>query len=70
MKWKMTALWITTGKDGPFPCAGRCDMVAPSDMMDGRILAIRNMLDKNGHKEIPIMSYAVKYASAFLRSVP
>ena len=41
------------------------DMVAPSDMMDGRVLAIRNMLDKNGHKEIPIMSYAVKYASAF-----
>ena len=41
------------------------DMVAPSDMMDGRVLAIRNMLDKNGHKETPIMSYAVKYASAF-----
>ena len=40
-------------------------MVAPSDMMDGRVLAIRNMLDKNGHKETPIMSYAVKYASAF-----
>mgnify|MGYP001267366456 CR=1 FL=1 len=35
------------------------------DMMDGRVLAIRNMLDKNGHKETPIMSYAVKYASAF-----
>lgn len=35
------------------------DMVAPSDMMDGRVLAIRRMLDKNGHKEIPIMSYAV-----------
>ena len=41
------------------------DLVAPSDMMDGRVLAIRRMLDKNGHKEIPIMSYAVKYASAF-----
>lgn len=41
------------------------DMVAPSDMMDGRILAIRNRLDENGFKEIPIMSYAVKYASAF-----
>ncbi|MGI6006887.1 MAG: porphobilinogen synthase [Ruminococcus sp.] len=41
------------------------DMVAPSDMMDGRVLAIRQMLDKNGHKEIPIMSYAVKFASAF-----
>ena len=41
------------------------DMVAPSDMMDGRILAIRNRLDENGFKEVPIMSYAVKYASAF-----
>lgn len=41
------------------------DMVAPSDMMDGRILAMRNRLDENGFKEIPIMSYAVKYASAF-----
>lgn len=41
------------------------DMVAPSDMMDGRVLAIRNTLDANGYKETPIMSYAVKYASAF-----
>ena len=41
------------------------DMVAPSDMMDGRVMAIRRLLDKNGHKEIPIMSYAVKFASAF-----
>ena len=41
------------------------DMVAPSDMMDGRVLAIRNKLDENGFKETPIMSYAVKYASAF-----
>ena len=41
------------------------DMVAPSDMMDGRVLAIRTLLDKSGYKEIPIMSYAVKYASAF-----
>lgn len=41
------------------------DMVAPSDMMDGRVRAIRSLLDANGHKEIPIMSYAVKYASAF-----
>ena len=40
-------------------------MVAPSDMMDGRVLAIRQALDKNGYKETPIMSYAVKYASAF-----
>ena len=41
------------------------DMVAPSDMMDGRVLAIRNKLDENGFTGIPIMSYAVKYASAF-----
>lgn len=41
------------------------DMVAPSDMMDGRVRAIREMLDGNGFKEAPIMSYAVKYASAF-----
>ncbi len=41
------------------------DMVAPSDMMDGRILAMRTALDKNGYQDIPIMSYAVKYASAF-----
>lgn len=41
------------------------DMVAPSDMMDGRVLAIRNQLDENGFTGTPIMSYAVKYASAF-----
>lgn len=41
------------------------DMVAPSDMMDGRVGAIRNLLDVNGYQETPIMSYAVKYASAF-----
>ncbi len=41
------------------------DMVAPSDMMDGRILAMREMLDGAGYVETPIMSYAVKYASAF-----
>ena len=41
------------------------DMVAPSDMMDGRVAAIRNMLDQNGYCTTPIMSYAVKYASAF-----
>ena len=40
-------------------------MVAPSDMMDGRIAAIRERLDENGHTDIPIMSYAVKFASAF-----
>ena len=41
------------------------DMVAPSDMMDGRIAYIRNVLDKNGYENLPIMSYAAKYSSAF-----
>ena len=41
------------------------EMVAPSDMMDGRVLAIRRKLDENGYSRVPIMSYAVKYASAF-----
>src|SRR6266481_3867483 len=41
------------------------DMVAPSDMMDGRVRAIRENLDKLGFEETPIMSYAAKYASAF-----
>ncbi len=40
-------------------------MVAPSDMMDGRIGAIRAMLDANGYETVPIMSYSAKYASAF-----
>ncbi len=41
------------------------DMVAPSDMLDGRIKMIRKTLDENGFQETPIMSYAAKYASAF-----
>jgi porphobilinogen synthase len=41
------------------------DMVAPSDMMDGRVRAIRHALDGAGHIDVAIMSYAVKYASAF-----
>lgn len=41
------------------------DMVAPSDMMDGRVGYIRNVLDENGFVNIPIMSYAAKYSSAF-----
>jgi len=41
------------------------DMVAPSDMMDGRVAAIRSNLDENGYQETPIMSYAAKYASSF-----
>ncbi len=41
------------------------DMLAPSDMMDGRVGAIREVLDDNGFDHVPIMSYAVKYASSF-----
>jgi len=41
------------------------DMVAPSDMMDGRVAAIRDILDDEGFESVPIMSYAAKYASGF-----
>jgi porphobilinogen synthase len=41
------------------------DIVAPSDMMDGRVEAIREALDAGGHEQIPVMSYASKFASAF-----
>jgi porphobilinogen synthase len=41
------------------------DIVAPSDMMDGRVAAIRAALDAAGHPQLPILSYAAKYASAF-----
>ncbi|ADW67108.1 porphobilinogen synthase [Granulicella tundricola] len=41
------------------------DIVAPSDMMDGRVEAIRAALDEGGHQQTPIMSYAAKFASAF-----
>jgi porphobilinogen synthase len=41
------------------------DVVAPSDMMDGRVAAIRDALDEHGHSRVTLMSYAVKYASAY-----
>jgi porphobilinogen synthase len=41
------------------------DMVAPSDMMDGRVAEIRNILDDNNFSQVPIMSYAAKYCSAY-----
>ncbi|MDZ7766063.1 MAG: porphobilinogen synthase [Melioribacteraceae bacterium] len=46
-------------------CEAGADMVAPSDMMDGRVAAIRKALDYKGFSHIPIMSYAVKYASGY-----
>tara|TARA_B100001250_G_C19775834_1_gene779476 strand:- start:910 stop:1905 length:996 start_codon:yes stop_codon:yes gene_type:complete len=42
-----------------------CDVIAPSDMMDGRVKKIRNVLDKNNHHDVQILSYAAKYASSF-----
>ena len=45
--------------------AAGADVIAPSDMMDGRVAAIRADLDTTGHEQIPVMSYAAKFASAF-----
>jgi len=45
--------------------AAGADMLAPSDMMDGRVAALRRALDGEGYSHIPILSYAIKYASAF-----
>ncbi|HVZ35072.1 MAG TPA: porphobilinogen synthase, partial [Polyangiaceae bacterium] len=42
-----------------------CDMIAPSGMMDGMVAAIRKGLDEHGHTDVPIMSYSVKFASAY-----
>ncbi len=50
---------------GPLHAKAGADMVAPSDMMDGRVGVIREDLDENGFENIPILSYAVKYASQF-----
>lgn len=45
--------------------AAGADMIAPSDMMDGRVASIRQVLDNNGFSHIPVMAYSAKYASAF-----
>jgi porphobilinogen synthase len=45
--------------------AAGCDVISPSDMMDGRVGAIRDALDKAGHERVLILSYAAKYASGF-----
>jgi porphobilinogen synthase len=45
--------------------AAGVDIIAPSDMMDGRVLALRNALDEDGHSNLAIMAYSAKYASAF-----
>lgn len=53
------------GKEAVSHAEAGADMVAPSDMMDGRVAAIRAALDAEGYTDIPIMAYSVKYASAY-----
>jgi porphobilinogen synthase len=64
----------TVDNDGTLPLLARqalshvragADIVAPSDMMDGRVGALRQRLDEHGNSDIPIMAYSAKYASAF-----
>ncbi len=56
---------ITLAKQSVSLAEAGIDMVAPSDMMDGRVAAIRTALDENKFHNMPIMSYSAKYASAF-----
>jgi porphobilinogen synthase len=53
------------GKQAVALAQAGCDIVAPSGMMDGMVGAIRKALDESGHSQLPIMSYAVKFASAY-----
>jgi porphobilinogen synthase len=53
------------GKQAVALAQAGCDIVAPSGMMDGMVGAIRHALDESGHSELPIMSYSVKFASAY-----
>ena len=54
----LSAMSVTLAEAG-------ADMIAPSDMMDGRVAAIREALDENGFTDIPIMAYSAKFASAY-----
>lgn len=56
---------ITLGKQAVSLAQAGIDMVAPSDMMDGRVSHIREELDQKGFTDVPIMAYSAKYASAF-----
>jgi porphobilinogen synthase len=56
---------ITLAKQSVSLAEAGADMIAPSDMMDGRVAKIRTELDANGYNKIPIMSYSAKYASGF-----
>jgi len=53
------------GKEALTHAQAGADIIAPSDMMDGRVAAIRKILDENGFEKTPIMSYAAKYASGY-----
>jgi porphobilinogen synthase len=53
------------GKQAVALAQAGCDIVAPSGMMDGMVGAIRKALDQSGHAQLPIMSYSVKFASAY-----
>jgi porphobilinogen synthase len=59
------ATLVLLAKTAASLAAAGADVIAPSDMMDGRIQAIRTELDAGGHQQTPIMSYASKFASAF-----
>jgi porphobilinogen synthase len=59
------ATLVNLGRQAVSLAAAGADVIAPSDMMDGRVGAVRAALDAAGHAEIPILSYAVKFASAF-----
>ena len=56
---------VTLAKQSVSLAKAGVDMIAPSDMMDGRVGAIRKALDENGFVKVPIMAYSAKYASAF-----
>src|ERR1700686_5365010 len=64
--WTTIRRWSGWGGGGGFPHArAGADIVAPSDMMDGRVAAIRTALDREGFQKTPILSYAAKFASVF-----
>ena len=56
---------VTLAKQSVSLAEAGADMIAPSDMMDGRVAKIREALDENGYTKIPIMAYSAKYASGF-----
>jgi len=69
-KWTTTRPWTCSPRMALVHANAGADVVAPSDMMDGRVGAIRAALDSEGFETTAIMSYAVKYARQLLRPVP